>query len=297
MAIYQQSINKRLWEMPDSFINVFVPLSDKLQLFFDFVQQDEADLRRTGLQIVTYNINPLKARLYNDLCLAFVGSKDDDVMYAVLDKCDFTPPFLWYDWDLDCEDAAHKNHTDASNGSRSLRNEFSRRYLSVNESEDYWHHKLGSNHSGQNRKFVHGQLRNNFGKCLAGKGCTPFKSSAVQESAIRNVGRTTKKGKLSALKVSAIARTILNVALSFTATRCSLLSIFALCPLNVHATTTTTRNLSKVGYKNLLNYEPILFPPIIKPNILVGDSGKQHVASTSWLRKVKAITQLISNSD
>jgi hypothetical protein len=132
----------------------------------------------------------------------------------------------------------------------------------------------------------------------------------VQESAIRNVGRTTKKGKLSALKVSAlvlatravtsfitIARTILNVALSFTATRCSLLSIFALCPVNVHATTTTTRNLFKVGYKNLLNYEPILLPPIIKPNILVGDSGKQHVASTSWLRKVKAITQLISNSD
>jgi hypothetical protein len=126
--------------------------------------------RRTGLQIVTYSINPLKARLYNDLCLTFVGSKDDDVMYAVLDKCDFTPPFLWYDWDLDCEDAAHKNHTDASNGSRSLRNEFSRRYLSVYESEDYWHHRPWSNHPGQNRKFVHGQLRNNFGKCLAGNG-------------------------------------------------------------------------------------------------------------------------------
>ncbi len=53
---------------------------------------------------------------------------------------------------------------------------------------------------------------------------TPFKSNAVQESAIRNVGRTTRKGKLSALKVSAwvlvtravtsfitIARTILNI--------------------------------------------------------------------------------------
>jgi hypothetical protein len=44
MAIYQQTINIRLWEMPDSFINVFVHFSDKLQLFFDFVQQDEADM-------------------------------------------------------------------------------------------------------------------------------------------------------------------------------------------------------------------------------------------------------------
>jgi hypothetical protein len=126
--------------------------------------------RRTGLQIVTININPLKARLYNDLCLAFMGSKDDDTMYTVLDKCDFSPPFLWYDWDSNCEDVDLKDHYDATNGSRPLRNEFSRRYLSVYENEDYLHHRPWSNHPGQTWKFVHGQLRNNNGKCLTGKG-------------------------------------------------------------------------------------------------------------------------------
>lgn len=55
--------------------------------------------RRKGLQIVTNNINPLRARLLNNMFLAFVGSKDDDTMYAILEKCDFAPPFLWYDWD------------------------------------------------------------------------------------------------------------------------------------------------------------------------------------------------------
>ena len=83
----------------------------------------------------------LKAGLYNDLCLAFTGSKDDDTMYAVVDKCDFSPPFLWYDWDSNCEDVDLKDHYDATNGSRPLRNEFSRRYLSVYENEDYLHHR------------------------------------------------------------------------------------------------------------------------------------------------------------
>ena len=129
---------------------------------------------RNGLQIVTdkfINFSSfLKAGLYNDLCLAFTGSKDDDTMYAVVDKCDFSPPFLWYDWDSNCEDVDLKDHYDATNGSRPLRNEFSRRYLSVYENEDYLHHRPWSNHPGQTWKFVHGQLRNNNGKCLTGKG-------------------------------------------------------------------------------------------------------------------------------
>ena len=126
--------------------------------------------RRTGLQIITNNINSLRARLLNDMCLAFVGSKDDDTMYAILEKCDFAPPFLWYDWDLNCEDFGINYSDINNNGSRPLRNEFSRYYLSVYESEDYLYHKPWGNHPGQYWKFVHGQLRNGFGKCLAGKG-------------------------------------------------------------------------------------------------------------------------------
>ena len=104
-----------------------------------------------------------------NMCLSYEGKKDGRSMYVVQDLCDSTPPFLWYDWDTSCEDAVII--PSSTTGSRPLRNEFSREYLSVYENEDYVSHKPWSNQPGQKWKFVDGQLRNDHNKCLmVGKG-------------------------------------------------------------------------------------------------------------------------------
>ena len=113
---------------------------------------------RNGLQIVNSF----------GLCLAFMGTKDDKEMYVVQNLCDTTPPFLWYDWDVDCEDALIIHPTGYE--SRPLRNEFSRRYLSVTEDEKYASHLPWQNQLGQYWRFVDGQLKNDEDKCLIGKG-------------------------------------------------------------------------------------------------------------------------------
>jgi hypothetical protein len=57
----------------------------------------------------------------------------------------------------------------STNGSRTLRNEFSRLFLSA-VTEKYGMVKPWMNRPTQLWKFVDGMLRNDDGKCLAGKG-------------------------------------------------------------------------------------------------------------------------------
>ena len=103
-----------------------------------------------------------------NLCLTYESTKNGP-MYVVQKLCDTTPPFLWYNSDTSCEDAVII--PSSTTGSRPLRNEFSREYLSVYENEDYVSHKPWSNQPGQKWKFVDGQLRNDHNKCLmVGKG-------------------------------------------------------------------------------------------------------------------------------
>ncbi len=114
---------------------------------------------RKGLQIVNgFN-----------LCLALIRNKEKGVMgsnYVVVqDLCDTTSPFLWYNWDVDLDDVVIVHPT--GNGSRALRNDFSRRYLSVSL-EGKVKHEQWSNQPGQNWQVVNKQLRNGQGiiNCL-----------------------------------------------------------------------------------------------------------------------------------
>jgi hypothetical protein len=113
---------------------------------------------RNGLQIVNgYN-----------LCLDYEDVTYDGTMRVVQNYCDSTPSFLWADWDTSCEDALVPPPSGA--GSRSFRNEFSRRYLSVYSDEEYVFDKPWNHSPGKNWTFVDDTLRNGFGKCLIGKG-------------------------------------------------------------------------------------------------------------------------------
>ena len=74
---------------------------------------------RNGLQIVNE---------FNK-CLSLKHEKG-----TVQSQCDYRPSYLWYDWDVDCEDAGMSTYLPMANDNsyRPLRNEFSRRYLSLN---------------------------------------------------------------------------------------------------------------------------------------------------------------------
>lgn len=101
------------------------------------------------------------------LCLALKNKEKSSVSdnYVVIqDLCDTTPPFLWYNWDVDLEDKIIVHPT--GNGSRALRNDFSRRYLSVSLVGKV-RHEQWSNQPGQNWQVVNKQLRNGLGiNCL-----------------------------------------------------------------------------------------------------------------------------------
>lgn len=101
------------------------------------------------------------------MCLDYDGVTSGGTMAVVQSYCDLTPSFLWADWDTSCEDAIVPPSV---NGSRSLRNEFSRRYLSVYSDEEYVFDKPWNNSPGKSWTFVDGALINCFGKCLAGIG-------------------------------------------------------------------------------------------------------------------------------
>ena len=101
-----------------------------------------------------------------NLCLAYKSTPNDPVMYLVQAQCDSTPPYLWYDWNTDCEDAMVI--PSIGNESRPMKNEFSRRYLTV-YNDGYALNEPWNNEAGQNWKFVDNQLTNDYGKCLAGR--------------------------------------------------------------------------------------------------------------------------------
>ena len=102
-----------------------------------------------------------------NLCLAYKSTPNDPVMYLVQAQCDSTPPYLWYEWDADCEDAMVI--PSIGSDSRPLKNEFSRRYLTA-YNEGNLLNEPWNNEAGQNWMFVNSHLTNDYGKCLAGNG-------------------------------------------------------------------------------------------------------------------------------
>ena len=97
-------------------------------------------------------------------CLSsYIHEKDD--IYAIYSKsCENTEEFMWYDWDVDCEDSLF---FPPISGSRPLVNKFSRRYLTAGST--YAEKKAWSDKSSQYWHFVDGELRNGQGNCLTGK--------------------------------------------------------------------------------------------------------------------------------
>jgi hypothetical protein len=100
-------------------------------------------------------------------CLTFIGQVYQGPMSVQLYRfCDSSSRFIWYNRDTDCEDAMVIQST--TNGSRPLRNEFYRLFLNV--ADNYGTEQPWSNRPAQLWKFVDGLLKNDDGKCLAGKG-------------------------------------------------------------------------------------------------------------------------------
>lgn len=122
----------------------------------DWVEQK---LKRVGLQIVWME--------YGD-CLFFEGSLNE-WQYVVGNEeilpCRLTSPFVWFDWDSDCDDAIVIHPT--GNGSRPLRNEFSKLFLTADLEKNAFQFTW-SNQPGQHWRFADGQLMNDDGKCLVG---------------------------------------------------------------------------------------------------------------------------------
>ncbi len=124
---------------------------------------------RRGLQIVNAN----------SFCLAFVGTKNDSIMYVAQDDCDATPPFFWYE--SDCEGAAAAMIINSTFPKfRHLRNEYSKQFLNgpgvdgkqilrypwVNRAGQYW-------------QLIDGQLKNANELCLVGKGWDVIESGCA----------------------------------------------------------------------------------------------------------------------
>ena len=102
----------------------------------------------------------------------------------VQSQCDYRPSYLWYDWDVDCEDAGMSTYLPMANDNsyRPLRNEFSRRYLSLNEG-GWVTHQPWSNQSDQYWRFIDGQLLNKKnGKCLMAHNSNYFRLDDCAES-------------------------------------------------------------------------------------------------------------------
>jgi hypothetical protein len=112
---------------------------------------------RHGLQIIFDKKN----------CLVFNGEVHKDPMFVTASRvCGSSPSYYWYNRDTDCEDAMVI--PSSTNGSRPLRNEFSR--LVLNVVEQYGTEQPWSNRPAQLWTFVNGSLlKNDDGKCLAGK--------------------------------------------------------------------------------------------------------------------------------
>ena len=109
------------------------------------------DWVRHGMQIARPTIDGSMA------CVAV-----NDALQPVLDdKCLTNARYLWYDWDVDCEDVVVL-HVTPGNG-RPLRNDFSRRFLTAPKNRGRIGLKTWMNLSEQHWRFVDGI-------CLAGKG-------------------------------------------------------------------------------------------------------------------------------
>ncbi len=115
---------------------------------------------RNGLQIINR---------FENQCLAFKGiegNAPNAILYVVQKDCESTPPFLWYDWDQDCEDAVIHSSTNIDEF-YPLRNEFSKRYLSVDKEMTWVKYEPWKNLPKQRWQFKNGQLRNNQNReCL-----------------------------------------------------------------------------------------------------------------------------------
>ena len=84
---------------------------------------------------------------------------------VIQDDCKYIPPYLWYDWDVDCEDAVVLT-SPVANNYLPLRNEFSRRYLSLNKGGWVTQQPWGDQ-SDQYWQFINGRFLNKKnGKCL-----------------------------------------------------------------------------------------------------------------------------------
>jgi hypothetical protein len=140
-----------------SSLNKFFGLFHYLYQYNCDLNQPEQKWDSKGLQII------------NDgkYCLGFDEKVHQDPMFVYgVRACDLSPSFIWYNRDTDCEDAMVIQST--TNGSRPLRNEFYRLFLNV--ADNYGTEQPWSNRPAQLWKFVDGLLKNDDGKCLAGKG-------------------------------------------------------------------------------------------------------------------------------
>ena len=117
-------------------------------------------LKRVGLQIVWMDDSD---------CLSFDDSLKE-WQYVVSNEeyipCRLTSPFIWYNWDSDCDDAVVIRPTE--NGSRPLRNEFSRLFLTADV--EYAIQLPWTNQPRQHWRFVEGHLKNDDGRCLVARG-------------------------------------------------------------------------------------------------------------------------------
>jgi hypothetical protein len=120
-------------------------------------------------------------------CLGFPGEVHQETMFVRGERaCDLSPSYIWYNRNTDCEDALVIPST--TNGSRPLRNEYSRLVLDV--VNNYAAEQPWSNRPSQLWKFVDGGLlKNDDGECLVGKGW--YVGSVDCAGQIGNNGRWT----------------------------------------------------------------------------------------------------------
>ncbi len=133
---------------------------------FHYLYQYNCDLNQPEQKWDVEGLQITNDRTY---CLGFPGKVHQETMFVRgVYFCDLSPSFIWYNWDTDCEDAMVIQST--TNGSRPLRNEFSRLVFDVYK-DQYGIQEPWSNRPQQLWTFVDGGLlKNDDGKCLAGKG-------------------------------------------------------------------------------------------------------------------------------
>jgi hypothetical protein len=148
--------------------NGFGKCFTKWSLFHHSIYQYDCDHHWDGQKWYRHGLQIANGNYGHFQCVFFDGNVHNNPYVRVpgLGICDSLPSFLWYNRNTDCEDAMVI--PPSTNGSRALRNEFSRLFLGV--VKKYGMEKPWINRPTQLWNFVDGLLRNDDGKCLAGKG-------------------------------------------------------------------------------------------------------------------------------